>query len=156
VRDLRPSQLDDLGLVAALEYLADSAMKQLGLEVKVHIQGERYRLDPLVETSLYRIAQEALTNTARHAGVHGAQIEMSFEPNYVILILSDQGIGFSLGNIRDGGWGLAGIRERAELIGADLTIQSDPGQGTRIVIKVAVEDAKLITTSHEERKIING
>jgi signal transduction histidine kinase len=142
VHDLRPAQLDDLGLVAALHYLGDEAEKQMGLAVQVDVSGERRRLEPLVETSLYRIAQEALTNTARHAGVPEASIEIAFEPDRVILLLSDLGLGFDLDQVKNDSWGLAGIRERAELIGADLKIITGPGQGTCVEVAVPFHEPK--------------
>ena len=138
VRDLRPAQLDDLGLVAALQYLVDEVRQRLELNVKLQVRGERRRLDPLVETVLFRVAQEALTNVARHAQVLEAQIELWFETERVTLRVSDQGTGFNPLALPNGGsgWGLAGMQERAESIGGKLTLASTSGSGTVVQIVV--------------------
>jgi two-component system sensor histidine kinase UhpB len=114
VRDLRPAQLDDLGLVAALQYLVEEAQHRLELKVDFRILGERRRLDALVETVLFRVAQEAITNVARHAGVFVAQMELEFEDNQLTLQVTDQGTGFNGSSIpKPGlGWGVAGMHER--------------------------------------------
>jgi signal transduction histidine kinase len=141
VRDLRPAQLDDLGLVAALQYLVDEVHQRLDLQVDLRITGERRRLDALVETVLFRVAQEALTNVARHAGVFAAWMELEFEPGRVTLQISDQGVGFYPQSIPNSGsgWGLAGMRERAESIGGHLILSSNPGSGTRLKITVPTQ-----------------
>lgn len=142
MRDLRPAQLDDLGLAAALEYLSDEVRQRLELKVRLQIKGERRRLDPVVETALFRVAQEALTNVARHAEVFHANMELRFEAHQVSLEISDQGIGFNPPSISNSGsgWGLAGMRERAESIGGVLTLTSAPGSGTsvRIIVPIAL------------------
>lgn len=153
VHDLRPAQLDDLGLVAALQYLGDEAETQLGLKVRLEVVGDRRRLDPVVEAALYRIAQEALTNTARHAGVAEAQMRLDFSPPQVQLSISDQGCGFSMDQKRKEIWGLAGMQERAASIGGDFEVISAPGQGTtvRIFLPVMVEGK-----SDTEEKMLQG
>jgi signal transduction histidine kinase len=142
VRDLRPSLLDDLGLVAALQYLADEAGQRLDLQVELHILGERRRLTPLAETVLFRVAQEALTNVARHAEVFSAVVDLEFETDRVSLQISDQGIGFDPSALPDSdlGWGLAGMRERAESIGGKFELKSAPGSGTIVKIIVPVKE----------------
>lgn len=136
VRDLRPAQLDDLGLVAALQYLVDEQDKLTGLTVDLRIQGEKRRLDPLVETVLFRVAQEALTNISRHAGVGGAEMNLLFLPTEVIMQIEDEGRGFdpAVVSIPGAALGLLGMRERVESIGGSLTIQSIPGKGTRVLV----------------------
>jgi signal transduction histidine kinase len=136
--DLRPAQLDDLGLPAALQYLVDEEHRRLSLDAKLIISGERRRLDALVETVFYRAAQEALTNVARHAGVQSASLHLQFDPHQVVLSVSDEGKGFNLDDEHtDGhGWGLAGMRERAESVGGTLEVQSTPGKGTLVKIVV--------------------
>lgn len=137
VRDLRPAHLDDLGLVPALKYMASEALK-MGLEVDLKVQGRRQRLDPLVETVLFRVTQEALTNVARHAGTRQAQIRLTYLPDSVQLLVCDQGTGFHVeqGFMPPRGWGLAGIRERVESVGGQLHLESQPGHGTRVEINV--------------------
>lgn len=136
VRDLRPAQLDDLGLVSALKYLADESRGQLGLETTVEIHGPRQRLDPLSETVIFRVAQEALANVSRHAQTNQAKMQLTFEPERVTLRICDTGVGFdvhaSLSPPR--GWGLAGMRERAESLDGEFKLQSAPGQGTTVEV----------------------
>ncbi len=147
VHDLRPAQLDDLGLVAALNYLADEEPKRTGVEVELAVIGERRRLEPLVETVLFRVAQEALMNVARHAQVKHAGMELEFKPEEIALTISDQGIGFDtkIDLIPPRGWGLAGMRERAESLDGELWIDSTPGEGTvvKVVIPTQVERVEI-------------
>ena len=134
VHDLRPAQLDDLGLVPALEYLGEQENKRTGLQVQLAVEGTRRRLDPLAETVIFRIAQEALTNVRRHAQVAQAQLKMTFLADGVAVQIRDEGLGFDPGQelVPPHGWGLAGMRERVESLGGSLTIQSAPGQGTLV------------------------
>jgi signal transduction histidine kinase len=137
VHDLRPAQLDDLGLVAALGYLVDEA-RHNQLQITLTINGNRQRLDPLIETVLFRIAQEALTNVKRHAGVSQAVLTLGFDDQEITLAVQDQGVGFNPAeNLRPPhGWGLAGMRERAESVGGHLRIDSAPGHGTLVEVVV--------------------
>ena len=136
VHELRPAQLDDLGLVAALQYLADESRQRLELDVHLQIQGQVRRLRSLTETVIFRIAQEALTNIARHAAVKEATMQIIFNHQIVRLQIHDQGKGFDLPETlaRQQSWGLAGMRERAASIGGQLQIHSTPGEGTVIEI----------------------
>ncbi len=138
IHDLRPVQLDDLGIVAALQYLASESNKRTGLDVSVEVKGERVRLNPQVETVLFRITQEALTNIVRHSGVNQASIGLNFEPQQVSLLVCDHGVGFEPNNVHEGtgGWGLAGMRERAEAVNGQLIIQSSSENGTTIEVLI--------------------
>lgn len=149
MHDLRPAQLDDLGLVAALQYLCEIAEKQMGLLVRLEVLGNRRRLDPIVETAIFRIAQEAVTNTARHAEVHEAMMQMKFDSSTVRLRFSDQGVGFIEGELQNPGWGLKGIRERADSIGAKINIQSAPGEGTLVEIVLGLDENDFIDTKND-------
>src|SRR3990172_3134506 len=91
VRDLRPAQLDDLGLVPALKYLADEGKALFDLEITVEFNGPRQRLDALVETVIFRVAQEALTNVSRHAQTRYAKLQLDLEEEQVILRVRDEG-----------------------------------------------------------------
>ena len=117
VRDLRPAQLDDLGLVPALQYQCDEVFNRAGLRVHLEVCGERRRFDKLVETVLYRVAQEALTNIARHAGVQEAEMQLHFEQGQISLSVIDQGKGFHVEDhsAERGRWGLEGMRERRRI-----------------------------------------
>jgi len=136
MRDLRPVVLDDLGLVPALQSHVREMEKQFGLAIKVQIIGEWRRLDPTVEIALYRIAQEALANIQRHAGVQQAHMEFVFTPESIAITISDEGCGFVLDQAAKRGWGLAGMRERAESIGGALAVHTTLGSGTRVEILV--------------------
>jgi signal transduction histidine kinase len=144
VRDLRPAQLDDLGLVAALEYLVDEEQGRLGLQVDLKVDGKRQRLDPLVETVLFRVVQEALTNVARHAGVKQASVCLDFNPQEVRLQVCDQGVGFEFNEnqVQPNGWGLAGMHERVKSIGGLLEISTAPGKGAVVEVIVPYENDK--------------
>jgi signal transduction histidine kinase len=150
VHDLRPAQLDDLGLAAALQYLSDQEHSNSGLSVDLVIDGPRLRLDPLVETVLFRVAQEALTNVSRYAEVNRAEVQLFVTPERVTLRICDQGVGFDVNEdlIPPKGWGLAGMRERAEAVGGQFTIQSSPGKGT--IVEMIVPLLSIGTTSGGE------
>ncbi|MBN1147386.1 MAG: sensor histidine kinase [Anaerolineales bacterium] len=137
VNDLRPAQLDDLGLAAALAYLVEEMRGRMNLQVTLEIRGERQRRDSLIETALYRVAQEALINVARHAGVNQAQLQVEFAPQAIHLLIGDQGVGFDPqeDQIPPRGWGLAGMRERVNSIDGQFILRSSPGQGTLVEVK---------------------
>jgi signal transduction histidine kinase len=149
VHDLRPAQLDDLGLVPALQYLRDESIRT-GLKVSLEIEGSPQRLDPLVETVFFRVAQEALTNIARHAQTDHAQLNLRFQKDQAVLRVKDQGVGFCNQNSSGWrGWGLAGMRERAEAIGGRLHLQSAPGEGTLVEVSVPIQKATLVSIEEE-------
>ena len=140
-RALRPIYLEDLGLVAALEMLTREVGQADNLRVEFHRIGSERRLAPEVELALYRMAQEALSNVARHAQASQASLNITFKPDAVIMTISDNGRGFqapaSPAELAPGGhFGLLGLHERAELIGAHLDIQSSPGQGALVVVQL--------------------
>lgn len=139
VTDLRPAQLDDLGLVAALHWLSDQMSKRFGLSVLVDIDGKRRRLPGEIETALFRITQEALTNVARHAGVTTACVDLCFMPDAVRIEVQDEGLGFDVKQKLDstldglGAWGVIGMQERALSVGGRVQVISGPGRGTLIL-----------------------
>lgn len=137
-RDLRPSVLDDLGLVAAIEMVVEEASQQLPEGAYLEVTGKPRRLDGPVELALFRIAQEALRNVEKHSGAGSARVELEFGGSTVRLSVADDGQGFTVAKspelLRSGKLGLLGMRERAELIGAEFDIQSEPGRGTRVTV----------------------
>ena len=140
--DLRPSVLDDLGLLPALELLADDMEKQ-GIPTDFRVIGEARRLPPEVEVMLFRIAQEAVRNIWRHAQASAAQLDIEFSDSLLRVSIKDDGSGFqlpqSLGDHASlGKLGLAGMQERARLLGGTLMLDSKPGKGTTIVVEVRV------------------
>lgn len=136
VQALRPTALDSLGLVPALQALADESANHLGLQVELRVEGSLQRLEPLLETVLYRVAQEALTNVARHAGTRRATMRLTFAAERIRLAIEDQGRGLDPYPHPEGrtGWGLVGMRERAEAAGGQLRITSSPGSGTTVLV----------------------
>jgi two-component system NarL family sensor kinase len=132
-RNLRPAVLEDLGLLAAVHAMAEE-MGQLGLQVEVTVSGTPAQLPREVDYAAYRVAQEALSNVARHAGVAHARLELRWSPAELVVLISDHGDGFSPGEKagRNNGQGLTNMRDRAAEIGADLTVQSAPGEGTTV------------------------
>jgi signal transduction histidine kinase len=139
--DLRPTILDDVGLVAALEWLAADYELTYGGAVRVEVGREPgHFLSPELEVALFRIAQEALTNSGKHAGARNVRVSLSCSDSSVKLVIEDDGRGFDLDHVagptREGRLGLYGMRERAGLLGGRLQIQTDPGRGTRIVAEI--------------------
>jgi len=140
--ELRPTMLDDLGLVPALQFLAEGVAKRTGLSVAV--SGSTHgRLPPAVETALYRITQEALTNAVRHAHPAHVKIQLQREARAVRCSIADDGVGFDVAAVlahRGGpGLGLVGIRERLDALRGSLQIASTPGRGTRVHVAIPVE-----------------
>ncbi len=142
VHDLRPAQLDDLGLVPALQFLVDQDAKAKGMEVQLEVRGHVRRLDAITETVLFRVTQEALTNVIRHAGTKQARILLHYHRQEVLLVVVDSGAGFDPKQAfpPPRGWGIAGMRERVEAVGGQLTIESVPGKGTEVKVVVHVFD----------------
>jgi signal transduction histidine kinase len=145
VWELRPTALDDLGLPAALAHHVRTWSTHCGVSAELHTAGlTGARVASAVETTLYRITQEALTNVAKHSSATHVDILLERRPDHVSLIVEDNGVGFVTGEAQEParGAGLSGMRERAALIGATLQVESSPGRGTTILVRtpVAKED----------------
>lgn len=137
--DLRPAMLDDLGLLPALEWQITRFSGQTGMKVDFHHSGiSDLRFSPEAETAIFRIAQEALTNVARHAQVDDVRLDVHLKDEVVTLQVEDRGIGFDDGRINDSEFtiGLAGMRERAMMLGGDFNLNSQPGKGTRVLVEI--------------------
>jgi signal transduction histidine kinase len=134
-QDLRPSVLDDLGLRAALEWLSTNLASR-GVACTFACSGRESKHHPEAEIALFRIAQEALSNIWRHANAHQASIELHYLPTYVQVRIRDDGMGFAAE--KHSGMGVAGMRERALLIGADLTITSSFQNGCTVEVTVSL------------------
>lgn len=134
VHDLRPAQLDDLGLVAAIQNLIGEECCKMELDVSLEIKGKSQRVDPLIETVLYRVAQAALTNVARHANTPQARVEINFNHEQVTLSVTDSGDGFDPSEplIAPRGWGIEGMKERISGVGGEFFLESGPGLGTTV------------------------
>jgi PAS domain S-box-containing protein len=129
---LRPSMLDDLGLVPAVRWLAERVAAQTRVTVEIHPAGCDRRFPPEVETAAYRIVQEALTNVARHAGTTTAEVTLSCPDDVLTLTVTDRGAGFDVSAVGPVTSGLSGMRERAALLCGGVTVTSAPGAGTTV------------------------
>ncbi len=139
ILDLRPTMLDDLGLVPAIRWYAETHLKPTGALVVFRAEGRQQRLRPELETALFRIAQEAINNVVKHAHAREVRIRLIWELQQVVLEVEDDGQGFDMENLyarrhTGAGMGLLGMQERAEMLGGRLEISSQPGQGTRIKV----------------------
>jgi signal transduction histidine kinase len=132
---LRASPLEDIGLGLAVRTQAESTAARLGLDLTLEIDETLGELSPDVEQCFYRIAQEALTNAAQHAGARRIRLVLTQRDGTLRLEVSDDGRGFDLYQVdQDSQFGLQGMRERAEMIGADFTLNTIPGEGTSITL----------------------
>jgi signal transduction histidine kinase len=140
--DLRPTSLDDLGLQAALANYTEHWAARAGIELDFQTVGpETVRLPEAVETVLYRVVQETLTNVVRHAGARRVSLVLQFSPNEVVVVVEDDGIGFDTEAVttpsRAGDrLGLLGMRERLALVSGALTVESAIGRGTTIIARI--------------------
>jgi signal transduction histidine kinase len=135
---LRPKALDDFGLAAALERLAQTFSEATDMQVEIEAQLGEERLPSEVETTLYRIVQEALTNIVKHAEAARVSILLVRRPTTATVVIEDDGRGFDPEEVRADGLGLIGMRERVELHEGRLTIESTPGSGTTLVAEVSL------------------
>jgi len=133
VHALRPQALEKAPFADALEAIIKNTAAGTALRTEFRITGKPRELAPLVEENLLHIGQEALTNSLKHAHATKFQAQLSFNPDAVYLELQDNGDGFNVGNANGGGFGLIGMKERAEQIGATVDVSSKPGAGTSIV-----------------------
>jgi signal transduction histidine kinase len=133
---LRPAVLDDFGLVAALERLTETFAEQTGIRVDFHSALGEKRLPGEVETALYRVVQESLTNIVKHASARRVSISIARRDSAVAAVIEDDGDGFDPRIVREGGVGLLGMRERLALLDGRVELESRPGAGTTLVAKV--------------------
>jgi signal transduction histidine kinase len=167
--DLRPSMLDQLGLIPALRWLAETRLEPKGVRVNViantnpnllNGEIESQRLSPDIETAIYRVVQEAINNVARHAAARNVEICLKISNSLAKVHIIDDGIGFDLTELSDEtinefrnmeidfpentrGLGLLGMQERIELLGGELEIDASPGNGTQIFIRVPIKERSL-------------
>ncbi len=140
-QDLRPAALDRLGLLPALEWLASDTTNYSGIATKVNVTGTERRFPEEVELVLFRITQEAMRNVWRHSQATSAEIRVEFNESKTRITVSDNGKGFHLPQklsdlARDSKLGLAGMQERAQLIGATLTVKSELDKGSSITVEL--------------------
>jgi signal transduction histidine kinase len=129
--ELRPAALLERKLSDLLRHLADAVMSRTQVLVETRVSGER-AVPEEVHVALYRVAQEALGNSSKHANAEHISVDLSFEPEQVVLQIRDDGKGFDAGSRRHDGFGLQNMFDRAEAIGAEVRVDSQPGRGTRV------------------------
>jgi signal transduction histidine kinase len=168
--DLRPSMLDQLGLIPAMRWLAETRLEPKGVRVNVFTnsnlsllngENDHHRLSSEIETALYRVVQEAINNIARHAAARNVEIGLFLNDGVASVNITDDGIGFDLTELsmeaikninsedfqfseNTRGLGLLGMQERIELLGGELEIDTTPGSGTQIHIRVPIQERSLI------------
>lgn len=143
IYELRPTLLDDLGLIAALKWHVENYLETAGVTAYLETDGEERRLPSEVEVGLFRVVQEATTNIVRHARAESAFVFLDFEESSVVMRIEDDGQGFDPHQVakdkdRERGLGLLGMKERVEQLGGTLSIVSRPGEGTQIHIRVPI------------------
>lgn len=129
IRDLRPAALDDLGLASALQTLAERMQERGGFAIRTELEVAADRMDPEMEIATYRVVQEALTNVVKHADAGHVTVRVRCDAHELTAVIVDDGVGLGNGPARpDGGFGITGMRERAELLGGTVAVRSEPGR----------------------------
>ncbi len=145
--DLRPTMLDQLGLVAALRWYTETRLGSNGTQIHMTESGEVRRLPPTLETALFRTVQEAINNVARHAGARHLKIDFDFQPKRIEIRVEDDGIGFDLRHIQvlpnsSSGLGLLSMQERMSAVDGEFFINTALHQGTEIILRAPISGGK--------------
>jgi two-component system, NarL family, sensor histidine kinase UhpB len=151
---LRPAVLDDLGLLAALRWLAEDCREHLHISVDLHLEplvGQTY--PPLYEITLFRVAQESLTNVARHARASAVTLELTQDTARISLLVQDNGQGYEVAR-RHVGLGIGGVQERLSLLNGSLNLRSEPGLGTTVFASLPLPAPQPETPVLKERKYV--
>ncbi|RME48789.1 MAG: HAMP domain-containing protein [Chloroflexi bacterium] len=151
-RALRPIYLEDLGLLPALEMLVQDVGEKAGIAGQFQVSGSSRRLPEELELTIFRIAQEALTNVVQHAQATQVEVKLHFAGHEVVLTIADDGVGFDVperpeGLARRGHFGLLGMQERAALVGGRLVLESEAGRGTRVTAHLPSPESSSDLTS---------
>lgn len=157
IADLRPSHLDDLGLSAALRWYTGEIQSRAPLEIGFEVAGEPREIEPALKTTLFRLAQEALTNVVKHAAADHAQVRLNYGRQVVTLCVEDDGCGFEVDGLARPdrhSWGLLGMEERASLLGGQLNLYSRPGEGTRVEVHIPYDN--IAEDNHDNKTAIGG
>jgi signal transduction histidine kinase len=141
--ELRPPMLDDIGLIPALDFMAQGVSKRAGINIVVQGYVPK-RLPPLVEIAIYRSVQEALTNVTKHAKANNVTVTLTHErrPKATLILCSVKDDGVGLKNSGSKGLGLLGIRERIHALGGSFEIKSSPGEGTELLLSIPQSESK--------------
>ncbi len=147
IADLRPSLLDDLGLVPAISWYGEQRLKPLGIHLELEAKGMKARLPPSVETALFRIVQESITNVVRHAKATTVSVHLVRDASRVTLQVADNGRGFEPQEFQSAhpqgqGLGLRGMQERTSTLGGEFQLQTEPGKGTIISVSVPLPEER--------------
>jgi signal transduction histidine kinase len=142
---LRPQMLDELGLESTLRWLARTFQKRTGIAVEVAFEGAEHRGNPDVETLVYRIVQEALTNVAKHSGASAATVTLRREPDRLSVRVEDRGAGFRpqealSGRDEEHGFGVRAMRDRVEFVHGRFSLRSAPGEGTAVEAEIPLRE----------------
>ena len=159
--ELRPPQLDQLGLEGALEWLVNQQRNATGLDVECQFVGLSQRLPAELESACYRITQEALNNATRHAAAKRIHIRVERNDHMLMLVIRDDGAGFDLDSARNkaiktGSLGLISMEERAQLAGGALVLRSVPGMGTTVQVTFALEASHGAAPDGRDDRNLNG
>ncbi|MGO8689554.1 MAG: ATP-binding protein [Thermoguttaceae bacterium] len=133
---VRPPILDESGVVPAIAHLVHEASSQKGPQIEYHAKVEFDRLAPILENAIYRVSQEALANACNHSKSPKVRVSLRQHGEQLRLEVRDWGIGFAPENVRDGSYGLEGIRQRVRLLGGKCSVRSTPGAGTRVTVEL--------------------
>ncbi len=141
IYELRPSLLDDMGLVPAIRWLIENNLEPVGIAAEFNVTGKARRMPSQIETTLFRVVQEALNNIVKHASAESVTIDIRFKRKTIVISIHDDGTGFNLNGVmslydRPRGLGLLGMKERVSLVNGVFEIRSNPGQGTTINIEI--------------------
>lgn len=145
ISDLRPMILDDLGLAPALRRYVNDFSARHGLVVEMNVLGKETRVDPIIELALFRIVQEALHNVGKHALASKVVVTLGYGAGTIGVSVEDDGKGFDLAAVSRGlakveKYGISGMRERAKLLGGSLDINTAPGRGARVTVRIPIEN----------------
>jgi signal transduction histidine kinase len=155
IQGIRPPLLEELGLKPALLWLVDQTAEEAGIEIRLGIVEPMPRIAGAVEMSLFRIAQEALTNAKRHSQATQIDLAIMVEGKQVVMKVTDNGAGFHVPNaealVRRGKFGIMGIMERARLVGGDVQVESVPGIGTTVIAQMPLGDDNRNLRVRDER-----
>ena len=149
-RDLRPSVLDDVGLLSALQLIIRELKTTYGIEASLHVQGVEYRFPQEIEILLFRVVQEALRNIEKHAQASNVEVSIRFEDAKTAITITDNGIGFQIPTkisdlSRSGKLGLVGMEERVRLLNGSIEVKSEPGEGTSVLIEAPTQPIQATT-----------
>lgn len=140
--DLRPMALDDLGVVPALKRYIEDFKDKNNINILTSFRGRESRFDPALEIALFRLIQESLNNVVKHARASEVKVSVDVNDNMVKAVVEDNGVGFilakALNNYAGAKFGLISMKERTELLGGNINIETKPGQGTKIMFVIPV------------------